>query len=361
MKLFKFMFYINLDLMEKLERKYYWFFQLTFWTIHYLYVLQFNYTFSLSSQIMSIYLILLTFSGIPLSIILSTVYNYKKKKSNRILRELLFILSSCFVAANVWYVIILLLDYWILSFNVPVSEKTFSYYYWEVSTHSLILFVWSLLYQLLVSWKQWNTKQINILKIKELEKKSLETELKYLKNQLNPHFLFNVLNNIYSHSLEKSDKTPEIVLMLSDLLRYVIYETKSNYIPVYKEIDFIRQYINLEITRIEEDIDVTINISCNKNSLVPSLILIPIVENAFKHGLENENKYIYIDVFNTDDNIVFKLVNSKSLKTRNSEKYSGLGLANLEQRLALLYDNNYKLTTLDEANKFTTEIIIPHL
>ncbi len=310
---------------------------------------------------MSIYLLMVTYTGIPLSILLSKIYDSLKQKERSVRAIAIFVVISSLSVAHIWYVIIILLDMSLECFNIRVSEKNLSYYYWETATHWIILVLWSLGYLLIVAWSEVQVQQKLTLKMKELEKQKLEAELKYLKNQLNPHFLFNVLNNIYSHSLEKSDKTPEIVLMLSDLLRYVIYETKSNYIPVYKEIDFIRQYINLEITRIEEDIDVTINISCNKNSLVPSLILIPIVENVFKHGLDIEKKYIYIDVFNTDDNIVFKLVNSKSLKTRNSDKYSGLGLANLEKRLALLYDNNYKLTTLDEANKFTTEIIIPHL
>ena len=114
------------------------------------------------------------------------------------------------------------------------------------------------------------------IKLMDIEKQKIEAELNALKSQLNPHFLFNVLNSIYSHSLLKSDDTPSIVLKLSDLMSYILYDCKTNLVSLQKEIEFIRNYIELEKIRLEEDIEVTFHTVNINHVLVPPLLFVPL-------------------------------------------------------------------------------------
>jgi two-component system LytT family sensor kinase len=115
----------------------------------------------------------------------------------------------------------------------------------------------------------------------EIEKQKVEAELDALKSQLNPHFLFNVLNIIYSHSLLKSELTPSIVIKLSDLMSYILYDCKTKTVPIQKEIDFLNNYIDLEKIRMEEDIDITLEVTSEEQINLPPLLFFPLLENAF--------------------------------------------------------------------------------
>jgi len=176
---------------------------------------------------------------------------------------------------------------------------------------------------------------------KEMEKNRTETELKNLKSQLNPHFLFNTLNNIYSLIAFSPDRAQEAVHDLSRLLRYVLYESSLPEVPLGKEIDFIRNYIELMRIRLPENVKVEVNVSplINQEMKVAPLLFISLIENAFKHGVSNTHpSFIIIDIMQEEKQIHCLIRNSYFPKNTATDKNgSGIGLVNLRKRLSLLY------------------------
>jgi two-component system, LytTR family, sensor kinase len=193
----------------------------------------------------------------------------------------------------------------------------------------------------------------------ELAQQKLEAELKFLKSQIHPHFLFNTLNNLYALTLKNSPKAPEVVLKLSDLLDYMLYECNSNSIPIEKEIDLIDNYLSLEKLRYGERLDASFNYSVEDmtQDIAPMLIL-PFVENSFKHGvsLNTEVNYIAIDLTVKHGIMVLKVENSKPNgvppKTKKNPLHEGIGLNNVNRRLNLLYKEEFELQIFDEEDSF---------
>ncbi|CAL2060407.1 sensor histidine kinase [Tenacibaculum sp. 190524A05c] len=177
-----------------------------------------------------------------------------------------------------------------------------------------------------------------------------EAELKLLKGQLNPHFLFNTLNNLYGLSVVKSDKLPNLMLKLSDLLRYSLYETRESFVSLQKEMSYLENYISLEKLRLEEQADISFSISGIRNDkkLAPMLLIV-FVENAFKHlaPTEGEKSTVNIDIHIAENELVFKCENSFDIhsdKGENLEKgKSGIGLVNVKKRLDLIYPEAHSL------------------
>jgi len=221
--------------------------------------------------------------------------------------------------------------------------------------------------------RHWNRmKSVNIklseknlraeLKIKEIQKQKIEAELNALKSQLNPHFLFNVLNNIYSHSLLKSNLTPIIVLKLSDLMSYILYDCKTDLVSLKKEVDFIKNYIELEKIRLEDDIELKFNINNVNNTFIPPLLFVPLIENAFKHGISSQpkNKCISLTIEVIDNKIYFKLKNSKGKigNTLKNNSKGGIGIMNVRKRLNLLFPNTHEITVTNKDDYFLVEVSI---
>ena len=182
-----------------------------------------------------------------------------------------------------------------------------------------------------------------------------ETELEILKSQVQPHFIFNTLNNIYALSKKNSPQTSEMIHRLSGLLSYMLYDSKHKLIPIEKELDYIQNYINLEKIRYGERLDVSLNVFQHLQGVqVPPLLLLPLVENSFKHGVSQqlEDSWIRIDVSRKDKCLVVKVENSAKDKLEESCFPNGLGLENLRKRLELLYPNRHELKILNEPESF---------
>lgn len=214
-------------------------------------------------------------------------------------------------------------------------------------------------------FKHW---YINRQNEQKLVKEKLEAELKFLKAQIHPHFLFNTLNNLYALALKKSDKAAEMVLKLSDLLNYMLYECNADTVELQKEIDLVTNYIALERLRYGNDLRVNFTLNCNATGVaVAPMLILPLVENAFKHGLSQQPKSgfitIIIDCENTD--LLIKVENSKPegvYKNKTTESYKeGIGLQNLKRRLQLLYKGKHSVTVNETENIFTVEVIISDL
>ncbi len=181
----------------------------------------------------------------------------------------------------------------------------------------------------------------------ELQNKMLAAETNALKAQINPHFLFNTLNNIYSLSQFNNKKTGEAILQLSDILRYVTYEGDQKYVALSSEVDHIRSFIKLQLLRDEDDSNISIEIDVDDNSLkISPLLLIPFIENSFKHSNHHDKKngWIKISIQNKDSQLIMKVANSTSNEVSTpKDNVGGVGMENVKRRLSLLYPNHHDL------------------
>ena len=189
-----------------------------------------------------------------------------------------------------------------------------------------------------------------------LLKEKVAAELQLLKSQVQPHFIFNTLNNIYMLSLKGSSQTSDMIYRLSALLSYMIYDSKQDTIEFNKELEYIKNYIDLEKIRYGERLDIQLNVFNNtKNTYVPPLLILPLVENAFKHGVSNEvdNSWIHIDITLKKNKLTFKIENSfNEGQILISQFGSGLGLVNLRKRLEIFYPNGYELKTMQDESSY---------
>ncbi len=197
--------------------------------------------------------------------------------------------------------------------------------------------------------------------IEKLEGIIKESELQFLRSQINPHFLFNNLNNLYSYAIEGSEKTPKIILELSGLLRYMLYECKESYVPLTKELEQLKNFIGLSQLQIEDRGVITFNEQLDENHhKIAPLILMVFIENAFKHsqaGLANEIK-IGIDLTVKDGILLFTCENNHAAAEKIPGVSHGIGLENVRKRLQLIYPNAHQLTILHEAARFKVDLSI---
>jgi two-component system, LytTR family, sensor kinase len=190
----------------------------------------------------------------------------------------------------------------------------------------------------------------------DVEKQRLEAELNLLKAQVHPHFLFNTLNNLYALTLKKSDKASEVVLKLSELLSYMLYECNVPKVQLDKELEMINNYISLEKLRYSDVLDIKIRVTGDTRGInIAPMLILPFVENSFKHGASGSltSPWIKIDVQIQDNFMVLKVANSKNGNKKTTNTYTeGIGLKNVRRRLELLYTNLYDLQIKDENNIF---------
>ena len=194
----------------------------------------------------------------------------------------------------------------------------------------------------------------------EKEKQKTEVELKALKAQINPHFFFNTLNNIYSMALDKDDRLPDTILQLSDLMRYFLYESKDNFIPLEKELAVVNNYIALQKIRSDAQLNIEVKSSgqINGQQIAP-LLLITFLENAFKHGGKgnSERSFIRINTEIEKNRFLFSVENNKGILDEiKAGDQGGLGLENIQRQLELLYPKKHLLTIKNMKDIFTVHL-----
>lgn len=264
-----------------------------------------------------------------------------------------------FILTNVGIGISLtLLDYYgigqILRNYESENLQFFLYNFFPFSLLSLTLMALSA--SLGVSIRMTEYSFYSNIKISEIKKIQAETELANLKNQINPHFLFNTLNNIYALLSVNIEKTKETIHDLSHLLRYVIYDTSPVLVPLKGEIAFLKKYIQIERLRLQEkfDIQVTLPENCGNLEIAP-LLFLPLIENAFKHGISYSQKsFIHINISLNDDTIICLIINSDHAKKNGI----GVGIENTTKRLNLLYSDQYTLQYGTKNNVYETILSI---
>ena len=197
---------------------------------------------------------------------------------------------------------------------------------------------------------------LQIKSVIRLKNEKAKTELLHLKSQVNPHFFFNTLNNLYG-LMEKDSKEREMVLKLSDMMRYSIYEGQKDWVTLEDELDYLKNYIELQEIRYHKKSDVQFNHKIdNPHARIMPLLFIILLENAFKHGLENleKNAYIHIDLTENKNEVNFVIENNFELKQIPNKE--GIGLKNLQRRLELVYPNEHSLSFDVDTNIYKVKL-----
>lgn len=215
----------------------------------------------------------------------------------------------------------------------------------------------SSIFQIITDWLRQLTER------QELQTQTMQSELRFLKSQINPHFLFNTLNNLYALTLKKSDKAPDIVIKLSEMMRYMLYECNEKQVPLYKEVNYLRNYLDLEALRQHDNIRIDFNVEGQVgDQQIAPLLFIPFLENSFKHGLNTQlvGGFVDIHLAVTNTAVNFSISNSKgqAIVRPDGRPSGGIGLENVRRRLNLLYPDRHKLVVSNTPNTFEVRLHI---
>lgn len=198
-------------------------------------------------------------------------------------------------------------------------------------------------------------------KLSEVEKQKADIELKALRAQVNPHFLFNSLNVLYSLALKESKESPDAIISLSDILRYVIYESNKEYVKISSEIKLISDYLALQRYRIDDSSDISFNSHSDVDNDIAPMLLLPLVENSFKHGIKGDLKGTYVRIGLSSDSkgIRFEIENNRGELIENIEsERKGVGLKNIKHRLNLIYPDNHIFDIISTDETFRVLLIL---
>ena len=218
----------------------------------------------------------------------------------------------------------------------------------QVITTNFFIVIFVAMLRFAIEWLEFEAKK------NEVENEKLTAELNFLKAQINPHFLFNTLNNLYYLAYSKSENTTEVIAKLSQMMRYMIYDTNQPKVLLNKEIEYMRNYISLERLRLNDQIPIKFDVTGDtENVWISPLIFITFLENAFKHGVSNSNPkaWVNIAIRLQGRECIYTVENSRTTDQRDGNEKSGIGLQNVKRRLELSYPGKYKLLTEDTCGK----------
>lgn len=244
------------------------------------------------------------------------------------------------------------------------SSKVFPDYffisYFPLKEIVLIFAAYVFITSLLKLSKSWFWVSELEKELLEKEKQKTEAELRALKAQINPHFFFNTLNNIYSMALDKDERLPGTILQLSELMRYFLYESKDNFIPLNKELEVIDNYIALQKIRSGQQLKIETTRSGNiDGQRIAPLLLVTFLENAFKHGAKGDSvdPFIKLDIKVDKNVLLFSVENNKGIIDEiKATDQGGLGLENIKRQLELLYPDKYSLVINNRRDRFAIEL-----
>ena len=260
-----------------------------------------------------------------------------------------------------WYVIIsfatviALIPILITAFELINTDKE-SVVFLEGYPDLFIIFILLYYILLIVLALSWFIKQV--ISFFRLKNEREKTELLHLKSQVNPHFFFNTLNNLYGLVGTDAKKAQELILKLSDLMRYSIYEGEKEVVSLKTEVDYLKNYITLHKMRYHKEIDVKFEVEIQDDYKVMPLLFIILLENAFKHGVENLSKdaYAYFKINARDNKILFETENNFDVEQPKGD--SGIGLKNLKRRLELVYPKKHTLTSATSDNIYKAQLTL---
>lgn len=235
------------------------------------------------------------------------------------------------------------------------EDFTKGYFHQSLGWTSLVLLAATSLYVIKLLFKN----QHNLY---TLETEKIKFELNHLKSQVQPHFFFNTLNNMYSLSVQNSPKTPQMITDLSGIMRYVLYETRNEKVSLQEEVNFIKSYISLENLRHNKSDIIDFSIQGDiKGIRIEPLLFLPLIENTFKHALHKSipDKWVKLVLSADEDELIFQTTNPKSQVSGITDKLQGgIGIMNVKQRLRLLYPGKHELVIHDDKDSFTVTLVI---
>ncbi|MCK9203941.1 MAG: histidine kinase [Bacteroidales bacterium] len=268
-------------------------------------------------------------------------YNRKKLVWNVILVVFFFILNS-----GLWA------GYYYL--NGVHEEEQLRAFYLSSMGHNLLYSFYGILFRVGINWYEKRDRQ------RELERQQVRTELALLRSQINPHFLFNILNNIHSFARHDPDKTSFAIIKLAEIMRYMLYEANTEKVPVEKEIKYIESYLALQKLRYKDPGFVTFDIDGDPAGInIPPMLFIPFIENAFKHGCKSVEDKIKISLTIKGEMLRFHCQNTKRILSsaeRNMSK--GIGIMNIKRRLDLLFPGAHDLIVNDTEKRYIIDLTL---
>lgn len=228
-----------------------------------------------------------------------------------------------------------------------------NFYIVQLAFDTLLITIFVGMLRFATGWFELEAKR------KQMENDKLVTELKFLKAQINPHFLFNTLNNLYYLAYSQSANTTEVIAKLSQMMRYMIYDSNYPKVPLTKEIEYMQNYISLERLRLNNEVPIDFVIEGNTdNILVTPLIFITFLENAFKHGVSanTAGSWVKIHFKISENEFIYTVENSKLKNIKSEKEESGFGLQNLRRRLELSYPDRFELITNDLPDRYFVQL-----
>lgn len=329
-------------------------FHFIFWTIYFIFnVVRFgslnnDYWYSLKSNIVEF----------PLSIVYTYFIIYFIIPKLIVTKKYVQFFVYFTLSLVVFYLIKTGLIYLLVTKNVWPENEGFNSFTFDhiVEVTIGVLYVTALGSTLKLTYEWINEKRKN----EELQKVQLQTELALLKSQIQPHFFFNTLNNLYALVINKSPNAPDVVLKLSEIMQYILYEVKEPEVPLLKAINYIYSYLELEKLRYGDKVKSDIQIIGNIDEIeIPPLLFLPFIENCFKHGTYNNDDIKVNIIFEIKDNFLFFTVENTFEINNNKLVKHGIGIDNVKRRLQLLYNKNFTLKTTIQKNKFKVLLKLP--
>lgn len=195
----------------------------------------------------------------------------------------------------------------------------------------------------------------------DLTHQSIELEMKFLKSQINPHFLFNALNNIYALSIVKSERTPDMILKLSDMLRFTLYDSENPRVKLRRELEYMTNYIEFQKLKTDTELNIQLDTGgVNDEFMLEPMLLIPFIENSFKHGnIENAKKgYLHVEVRTMGPTLIFSARNSMPSIAKNKDQVGGIGVENVRRRLNMLYPGRYEMRVSSSPSEYAVYLQI---
>lgn len=332
-------------LLDKLKR--YKTYHLLFWV---LYAAFWSFTFAPSSNLLSAFatsILILCFHAL-----VAYFNNYYLIENYLLKRDYLAYLVSLVLSITLAFFPIVLIYYIVVLGDTSASQQVWSWRFFLINSFSIGLTVAiTTSLKLLKDYYQKERRNKELLKLNNV------SELKFLKGQINPHFLFNSLNNLYALSLKKSDATPSFILKLSGLLRYVLYDSSEGKVSLDKEIEYIENYIDLERIRLSERGQIElVKKGFFSGKMIEPMLMVPFIENAIKHGINSiaDKAWVKINISLSDGELHFTIENNKP-KAENlplKDQPGGIGIENTKRRLSILYPNSHELSLKENESTY---------
>ncbi len=329
-----------------------YYYHIIFWLLAFVlcaFLLKYDNNWTEALLLASIYLPITIASAYLISNYLIPKYLLKGEKRKFILYVIYLIIAAVYISIMINTVVLIMIADYQFELMPPGSR--------DIAILNTVLFLIIFLFVAITSIEKWRATESEK---NEAIKNMAEAELRFLKSQLNPHFLFNTMNNLYALTLKKSDKAPELILRLSALLEYILENSKKELIKLSDEISTLEDYIYVESFRFGDRLEIEKDIQIQNPELIkiPPLILITLMENCFKHGGKNNTEKLFISyaLHENKDDLKISFSN-KFIQTAHNPK--AIGLKNIESQLSYIYKDNYDLKKTVENGIFKIEIIIP--